>query len=73
MQMYLGDAYTIPASLVGIPALSVPCGVTKGLPIGLQIMAKPEDEHTCFNLASEVETLHCSLPKPTLYAAGERI
>ncbi len=36
--MYLSDIYTVIANLAGIPALSVPCGMAKGLPVGLQIM-----------------------------------
>jgi aspartyl-tRNA(Asn)/glutamyl-tRNA(Gln) amidotransferase subunit A len=39
VQMYLGDIFTIPAALAGLPALSVPCGFDeKGLPVGLQLM-----------------------------------
>jgi aspartyl-tRNA(Asn)/glutamyl-tRNA(Gln) amidotransferase subunit A len=38
--MYLSDVFTLPASLAGIPGLSLPCGFSrKGLPIGLQILA----------------------------------
>jgi aspartyl-tRNA(Asn)/glutamyl-tRNA(Gln) amidotransferase subunit A len=38
VQMYLGDIFTIPAALAGLPALSVPCGFdAKGLPVGLQL------------------------------------
>ena len=40
LQMYLSDVFTLPASLAGIPGLSLPCGFTgKGLPIGLQVLA----------------------------------
>ena len=40
LQMYLSDVFTLPASLAGIPGLSLPCGLSsKGLPIGLQILA----------------------------------
>jgi aspartyl-tRNA(Asn)/glutamyl-tRNA(Gln) amidotransferase subunit A len=40
-------SYTTPASLAGVPALSVPCGVTRaGLPVGLQLMGRPFDEAT---------------------------
>ncbi|OGH67671.1 MAG: glutaminyl-tRNA synthase (glutamine-hydrolyzing) subunit A [Candidatus Magasanikbacteria bacterium RIFCSPHIGHO2_02_FULL_50_9b] len=38
LQMYLEDAYVVPASLAGICALSVPCGFVDGMPVGLQIM-----------------------------------
>ncbi len=40
LKMYLSDAYTIPASLAGLPGLSVPCGFSNGLPVGLQILGK---------------------------------
>jgi aspartyl-tRNA(Asn)/glutamyl-tRNA(Gln) amidotransferase subunit A len=40
LQMYLSDIFTLPASLAGIPGMSLPCGFnSKGLPIGLQILA----------------------------------
>jgi len=43
--MYLSDIFTIPANLAGVPAMSVPCGFTSGgLPIGMQLMARPFDE-----------------------------
>ncbi|WP_171183809.1 Asp-tRNA(Asn)/Glu-tRNA(Gln) amidotransferase subunit GatA [Alienimonas chondri] len=38
LAMYLSDVYTISANLAGIPALSLPCGFSKGLPIGLQLL-----------------------------------
>jgi aspartyl-tRNA(Asn)/glutamyl-tRNA(Gln) amidotransferase subunit A len=47
LSMYLSDIYTITANLAGIPALSLPCGLTKsGLPIGLQLQAPPFAEET---------------------------
>ena len=39
LAMYLSDAYTISANLAGIPAISLPCGFSKGLPVGLQLLA----------------------------------
>lgn len=42
--MYLSDAYTIAASLAGIPAMSIPIAQVKGLPVGLQLMANHFDE-----------------------------
>jgi len=35
--MYLSDYCTVPMSLAGIPAISIPCGLSHGLPVGLQI------------------------------------
>jgi len=52
LSMYLSDIYTISANLAGLPALSVPCGMTKsGLPIGLQILGRPFDEEGIYRLA----------------------
>lgn len=56
LKMYLSDIYTISANLAGIPAISIPCGFTKrGLPVGLQILAKPFDEETIFRAAHAYE------------------
>ena len=56
LSMYLSDVYTISANLAGIPAISVPCGFTKkGLPVGLQILAKPFAEETLFRIAHAYE------------------
>jgi aspartyl-tRNA(Asn)/glutamyl-tRNA(Gln) amidotransferase subunit A len=48
LTMYLSDIYTVTANLAGIPAMSIPCGFDQGLPIGLQLMAKPFDEESLF-------------------------
>jgi len=56
ISMYLSDVYTIPANLAGLPGISVPCGFTgKGLPIGLQILARPFAEQTILNIAYAFE------------------
>jgi aspartyl-tRNA(Asn)/glutamyl-tRNA(Gln) amidotransferase subunit A len=45
LEMYLSDVFTITPSLAGLPALSVPCGIsTAGLPIGMQLVGRPFDE-----------------------------
>jgi aspartyl-tRNA(Asn)/glutamyl-tRNA(Gln) amidotransferase subunit A len=56
LEMYLNDIYTVTADLVGIPGISVPCGVTReNLPIGLQILGKHFDEGKILRLAHVVE------------------
>ena len=53
--MYLSDICTIPANIAGIPAISIPCGFAEGLPVGMQIMAKPMAEDTILRLAFNYE------------------
>ena len=55
VQMYLNDIFTQPANIAGIPAISVPCGVAGGLPIGLQIMTNHMAEDTLLQLAYAYE------------------
>jgi aspartyl-tRNA(Asn)/glutamyl-tRNA(Gln) amidotransferase subunit A len=50
LQMYLADVFTVPANLAGIPGLSVPCGLVRGLPCGLQLLGRPFDEGTLFRV-----------------------
>jgi aspartyl-tRNA(Asn)/glutamyl-tRNA(Gln) amidotransferase subunit A len=46
LQMYLEDVFTVPASLAGLPGLSLPCGLVGGLPVGFQLLGRPFDEAT---------------------------
>lgn len=55
LTMYLNDILTIPVSLAGVPALSVPCGFADGLPVGLQIIGKAFDEATVLRVAHAFE------------------
>ncbi|SEC62886.1 Asp-tRNA(Asn)/Glu-tRNA(Gln) amidotransferase subunit GatA [Paenibacillus sp. GP183] len=55
LTMYLNDILTIPVSLAGIPAISVPCGFVNGLPVGLQIIGKALDESTVLRVAHAFE------------------
>jgi len=56
VEMYLNDVFTVPASLAGLPSISVPAGVNKdGLPLGLQLIGKPFDEETVLAAAGALE------------------
>lgn len=50
--MYLSDIYTVTANLATVPALSIPCGFVQDLPVGLQIMGRPFDEHTLYRIGA---------------------
>jgi aspartyl-tRNA(Asn)/glutamyl-tRNA(Gln) amidotransferase subunit A len=66
LQMYLSDVFTLPASLAGIPGISVPCGFSaEGLPIGMQIMAPHFEEGLALQVAYNLEQntdFHCHRP-----------
>ncbi|MBT4932234.1 MAG: Asp-tRNA(Asn)/Glu-tRNA(Gln) amidotransferase subunit GatA [Rhodospirillaceae bacterium] len=54
--MYLNDVFTVPASLAGMPGISVPTGLSsQGLPLGLQLLGKPFDEETMLKAADVLE------------------
>jgi aspartyl-tRNA(Asn)/glutamyl-tRNA(Gln) amidotransferase subunit A len=56
LAMYMNDVYTIPASMTGLPAVSVPCGFNaSGLPIGLQLIGRALDEPTLLRAAYAYE------------------
>ena len=56
LEMYLNDVFTVPASLAGLPAMSVPGGLSSdGLPLGLQIIGRPLDEQGVLNAALALE------------------
>jgi aspartyl-tRNA(Asn)/glutamyl-tRNA(Gln) amidotransferase subunit A len=64
LAMYLSDVYTLPASLAGVPAVSVPCGLAPdGLPVGLQVVARPLEEETMLSVAAACEeAFPCASP-----------
>ncbi len=68
LTMYLSDIFTLSANLAGIPGISVPCGFSsKGLPIGLQMMAKHFEEEKLFKVAYNFEqATDFHKKKPTL-------
>jgi aspartyl-tRNA(Asn)/glutamyl-tRNA(Gln) amidotransferase subunit A len=62
LQMYLADVFTVAANLAGLPAISIPCGLTDAkLPVGLQLTARSFDEATLLKAA---EALERRMPMP---------
>jgi aspartyl-tRNA(Asn)/glutamyl-tRNA(Gln) amidotransferase subunit A len=55
--MYLSDACTLPVNVAGLPGISVPCGLSEGLPVGLQFIGRPWDELRLFQLGRAYEAL----------------
>jgi aspartyl-tRNA(Asn)/glutamyl-tRNA(Gln) amidotransferase subunit A len=55
LQMYLNDYCTVPMSLAGIPAVSIPCGLSEGLPVGLQIAGPAFSENELLDVAYALE------------------
>ncbi|HET7609686.1 MAG TPA: Asp-tRNA(Asn)/Glu-tRNA(Gln) amidotransferase subunit GatA [Gammaproteobacteria bacterium] len=51
IEMYLNDIYTIGANLAGLPAISIPCGFVRNLPVGLQLVAPPLNEARLLKVA----------------------
>lgn len=69
VQMYLNDIFTVPASMAGVPALSVPAGLdSQGLPLGLQIIGRHFDEETVLSAGSVIEAAAGFTHKPALFA-----
>lgn len=57
LKMYLVDIMTVSASLVGVPAISVPAGLSNGLPVGLQIMAPQRQDRALLGIAKATEAV----------------
>ena len=55
LSMYLVDVYTVSVNLAGLPALSLPCGKVKELPVGLQIIGKPFEEEKILQIGEVFE------------------
>ena len=71
--MYLNDVFTVPASLAGLPAISVPAGLSAdGLPLGLHLIARAFDEATMFKVAEVLERAAGFDAKPQFVAGDGR-
>jgi Asp-tRNA(Asn)/Glu-tRNA(Gln) amidotransferase A subunit family amidase len=55
--MYLSDACTLPVNMAGLPGISVPCGLSEGLPVGLQLIGPAWSELLLFRAARAFEGL----------------
>ena len=57
LSMYMSDVDTVSANLAGIPSISVPCGYSDNLPIGIQIMSSHFNEKTILNIGHKIEQI----------------
>ncbi len=55
LSMYLNDIFTLPVNIAGLPGISLPCGLSDGLPVGLQVIAGSYQERTMFRVAAAYE------------------
>ena len=59
IKMYLNDIFTVPASLAGLPGISIPFGTDKdNLPLGIQLLSKHFNEQEIFNASYALEKYH---------------
>ncbi|MFG3418876.1 Asp-tRNA(Asn)/Glu-tRNA(Gln) amidotransferase subunit GatA [Micromonospora sp. NPDC047730] len=65
-QMYLADLFTIPTNLYGGPGISVPCGLSDGLPVGFQIMAPTMADDRMYRVAAALESAVGTFTPPAL-------
>jgi aspartyl-tRNA(Asn)/glutamyl-tRNA(Gln) amidotransferase subunit A len=71
LAMYLNDIYTCTANLVGVPGISVPCGLSnEGLPIGLQLVGAHWSEGMLLRLAHAYQETHPLEAQPKVHAAA---
>lgn len=71
VQMYLNDIFTVPASMAGVPALSVPVGLNgNGLPLGLQVIGKHFDEETVLSVGGALEAAAGFTHLPSVHAGA---
>src|SRR5665213_2967891 len=69
--MYLNDVFTVPSSLAGLPAISVPAGLdAMGLPLGLQVIGRALDEETVLAVGAALERAAAFSARPAFLAGG---
>ncbi|TDI59755.1 MAG: Asp-tRNA(Asn)/Glu-tRNA(Gln) amidotransferase subunit GatA [Alphaproteobacteria bacterium] len=73
ISMYLNDVFTVPASLAGVPGISIPAGLSgDGLPLGLQLLGKPFDEETVLRVAGVLEEAANFTAQPNNWWTGDK-
>ncbi|RYM05162.1 Asp-tRNA(Asn)/Glu-tRNA(Gln) amidotransferase subunit GatA [Sporolactobacillus sp. THM7-7] len=72
LTMYANDLLTIPVNLAGVPAISLPCGLANGLPVGLQMIARPFGEETLYRAAYAYEQAARFHLTPAIKGASEK-
>jgi aspartyl-tRNA(Asn)/glutamyl-tRNA(Gln) amidotransferase subunit A len=55
LAMYVSDVLTIPSNIAGLPGLSIPCGLSEGLPVGLQLIGPQFSENALFRAGHALE------------------
>jgi aspartyl-tRNA(Asn)/glutamyl-tRNA(Gln) amidotransferase subunit A len=69
VSMYLSDACTLPVNMAGLPGISIPAGLSEGLPVGLQLIGAPWSELELFRLARGYEAITADADWRTLEPA----
>jgi aspartyl-tRNA(Asn)/glutamyl-tRNA(Gln) amidotransferase subunit A len=75
VSMYLSDACTLPVNIAGLPGVSIPCGLSEGLPVGLQLIGAPWSEASLLRVARAYEGITATASwrnaEPTALAAAD--
>ena len=67
LEMYMSDLCTIPANLVGMPAISIPTGLSsQGLPLSVQLMSPANTDNTLLDFSQSLESLVAFSDKPAI-------
>lgn len=71
LAMYMSDILTVPVNLAGVPSLSIPCGFSNDMPVGMQIISKHFDEQMMYRVAYAFEKETDFHKKKPAFKGGE--